>query len=52
MNRSYTVRYLNVSAEAHIDGDLGKLSEVKPGSAVFRSSAVARYSIRQTGGRG
>lgn len=37
MNRPYTVCYLNVSAEAHIDGDFGKLPEAKPGSAVFRS---------------
>lgn len=37
MNRPYTICYLNVSAEAHIDGDFGKLPEAEPGSAVFRS---------------
>lgn len=36
MNRPYTICYLNVSAEAHIDGDFGKLPEAGPGSAVFR----------------
>ncbi len=36
MNRPYTVCYLNVSAEAHIDGDFGKLPEAKEGSAIFR----------------
>lgn len=36
MNRPYTVCYLNVSAEAHIDGDFGKLPEAAPGSQVFR----------------
>lgn len=36
MNRPYTVCYLNVSAEAHIDGDFGKLPETAPGSQVFR----------------
>lgn len=36
MNRPYTICYLSVSAEAHIDGDFGKLPEAGPGSAVFR----------------
>jgi len=36
MTRPYTVCYLNVSAEAHIDGDFGRLPEAEPGSRVFR----------------
>ena len=36
MNRPYTICYLNVSAEGHIDGSFGKLPEAKPGTAVFR----------------
>ena len=36
MNRPYTICYLNVSAEAHIDGDFGKLEEAKAATAVFR----------------
>lgn len=36
MNRPYTVCYLNVSAEAHIDGDFMRMPEAAPGSAVFR----------------
>lgn len=37
MNRPYTICYLNVSAEAHIDGTFGKLPEAAPGSEYFRS---------------
>lgn len=36
MNRPYTICYLNVSAEAHIDGSFGKLPEAKAATAVFR----------------
>ena len=36
MNRPYTICYLNVSAEAHIDGDFGKLPEAAAASDVFR----------------
>ncbi len=36
MNRPYTICYLNVSAEAHIDGDFGRLPETSAASAVFR----------------
>ena len=36
MNRPYTICYLNVSAEAHIDGDFGRLPEAAPASDVFR----------------
>lgn len=37
MNRPYTICYLNVSAESHIDGDFGRLPEAAPASEVFRS---------------
>lgn len=37
MNRPYTICYLNVSEEAHIDGDFGRLPEAAPASDVFRS---------------
>lgn len=36
MNRPYTICYLNVSAEGHIDGDHWKLPEADAASAVFR----------------
>lgn len=36
MNRPYTICYLNVSAEAHIDGSFGKLPEAEAATAVFR----------------
>lgn len=36
MTRPYTICYLNVSAECHIDGDFGRLPEAAPASAFFR----------------
>lgn len=36
-NRPYTICYLNVSAESHIDGGFGKVPEAAPATAVFRS---------------
>ena len=36
MNRPYTICYLNVSAEGHIDGDHWKLPEADAASAVFK----------------
>lgn len=35
--RPYTICYLNVSAEGHIDGSFGRVPEAAPASAVFRA---------------
>jgi len=37
MNRPYTICYLNVSAESHIDGDFGKIPEAATASGIFRA---------------
>ncbi len=36
MNRPYTICYLNISMEGHIDGDFGRLPEAKPATEEFR----------------
>lgn len=36
MTRPYTICYLNVSAECHIDGDFGRLPEAAPATEIFR----------------